>query len=112
MECSWKLRRYSRCYTDYNKQARDSTGQISLFPFFVNSKHASLTVQSQLINTGVWSTIMHSDKTEIYLSLKLITESSCSLQVRFIPQFDEWELQAAGQMISESNIQGPILLVL
>lgn len=113
MECSWTLRRYSRCFTDYHKQATDITSQTSLFPYFANSKNSSSVIKSQLINTGVWSTIMHNDKISLQLKLKLGSEASCSLQVHLLPRFDDWELRAAEHLKQErtSTAEGPIVLV-
>jgi len=78
----------------------DTTGSVSLFPFFTQSRQDSNGMQSQLVNTGVWSTVMRQSKTNLQIVLSLTSESSCVLEIGLRSQCEEWELEAATQMIS------------
>ncbi len=103
MECSWSLTRYSRLYSDYQKQSHDKSGKTSLFPYFSQSKLKSGIPCSQLINVGMWSTIIATKKHELKLVLKIDTETSCTLQVTLHSEFEDWELEAATQLHGQSG---------
>lgn len=105
MECVWSINRYSRCYTDFSKQASNVDGNFSLFPYMTQSSCTQSGMHSQLVNTGVWSTIMRHQKVRLSLILKLVSEKVCSLQVRLDESFEDWELEIASQMRSVPSEQ-------
>lgn len=108
MECIWHVNRYSRFYTDYQKQSLDATGRISLFAYFTNS---SQTIHSQLVNTGVWSTIMRRPRIDVQFMLKVPHEGECLLQIRIELTYDQWELEAAEMIRNKTPLPDRFIIL-
>lgn len=105
MECVWSLTRYARYYTDFHKQAMDTSGKTSLFAFFTQSSRAAGTQHTQLVNTGVWSSILQHSRHILQLALRVSSDQECVLSVRLVTSFEDWELEAASQLAKSSMTQ-------
>lgn len=111
MECSWAVNRYCRSYSDYHKQTVDLSGRVSLFPFFTHSSLNDGPMQSQLVNTGIWSTIVRRDTARMTLKLIMKDQRSIVLMVTMQVSFEEWELKLASEMKKPIPLQQELILV-